>query len=104
MAYATMKLENPLTGQVRQAPVGFSWSVFFFSFFPAFFRSDWKWGFIMLFFALLTSGVSGLFFMFTYNKFYIKELVSNGFKASEISVGSIEDASLKIGLRIPLMG
>lgn len=36
-------LKNENTGQIKQAKIGFSWTVFFFGFFPAIFRGDWKW-------------------------------------------------------------
>ena len=45
MASMTLNMKNPQTGQVKQAPVGFSWTVFFFGMFPAFFRGDIKYGF-----------------------------------------------------------
>ena len=68
MAYDTIYFQNSQTGQIREAPVGFSWTVLFFSWFPPMFRSDWKWTLIMLLCALVTWGLSGLVFMFIYNK------------------------------------
>lgn len=79
MAYDIIHFRHPMTGQIREAPVGFSWTCLFFSFLPAFFRSDWKWGFIMFFIAAMTGGLSGLVFMFIYNRLYMKELVNDGF-------------------------
>lgn len=55
MAYATIILENSLTGEVKAAPLGIAWTVFSFGQWPAIFRGDWKWFFIML------SWVAGLF-------------------------------------------
>jgi len=68
MAYNTIYFENPYNGQLREAPVGFSWTVFFFSCFPPIFRGDWKWFIIMVILALATAGLSGFVFIFTYTE------------------------------------
>ena len=70
MAYTTLLFKHPETGDVKNAPAGFSWTTFFFGFFPAFFRGDWKWGLIMLVLLFLTAGLSGLVFMFISNKMF----------------------------------
>ncbi|WP_372881387.1 hypothetical protein [Psychromonas sp.] len=105
MAYATIVLENPKTGQVKEAPVGFSWTVLFFNFFPALFRSDWKWAIIMFLLASLTWGFSGLIFMFVYNKLHIKDLISNGYKVKSVSsgAGTVENISAKAGINLPTL-
>jgi hypothetical protein len=100
MAYNTIYFLNPQTGQMRQAPVGFSWTVLFFSWFPPMFRSDWKWTLIMLLCALLTWGLSGLVFMFIYNKLYIKELLNNGYKIQSIQNGTKEQLERDIGIKL----
>lgn len=101
MASTSIIFENPNTGVIKNAPIGFSWTTFFFVFFPAFIRGDWKWGVIQLILALITAGFSGLVFMFIYNKLYIKELISKGFKAKSIEKGNIDFYSQKMGLNIP---
>jgi len=101
MAYTNVVFENQNTGHIRHAPVGFSWTVLFFSFFPPLFRGDWKWAFIMFVLSVLTWGVSGLVFMFIYNKLYIKDLISSGFKAKSVKNGNIDEVSLKIGIKLP---
>ena len=59
MAYSKLVLENPYTGQIKEAPVGFSWTVLFFAFFPPLFRGDWKWATIIFLLTILTIGLSG---------------------------------------------
>ena len=103
MAYTKMIFENPRTGQMKEAPVGFSWTVFFFGFFPPLFRSDWKWGAIMFLLALITWGFSSLVFMFVYNKLYIKELLGAGYKAKSVEMGTIDQVSQKIGINLPAL-
>jgi len=101
MAYTSIIFENPKTGGIKEAPVGFSWTTGIFGFFPALFRGDWKWAAIQLFFMLITGGLSGLVFMFIYNKLYIKDLVGFGFKARSIGSGDMDFASGKLGIEIP---
>ena len=48
MAFALITLENKKTHQLKQAPIGFSWTNFFFGFFVPLFRGDWKWAGIFL--------------------------------------------------------
>ena len=103
MAYTKVVFENPKTGHIRIAPVGFSWTVLFFGFFPPLFRSDWKWGIIMFLIITITWGLSGLVFMFIYNKLYIKDLIRSGFKAKSVETGSIDDVSHRLGIVLPVL-
>ena len=79
MAHRVDLYENKRTGQVRHAPVGFSWTTLFFGFFPALFRGDWKWGIIQFLLAWVTAGLSLFVFMFIYNDLYIKDLIKEGY-------------------------
>lgn len=75
----TVNLKHSQSGLVKEAPVGFSWTTFFFGFFPALFRGDIKWAAIMFLVACVTFGVSWLVFPFVYNKLYVKGLLENGY-------------------------
>ncbi|MCV2877587.1 hypothetical protein OE699_01875 [Sedimentimonas flavescens] len=93
-------MKNPMTGQMREAPVGFSWTVFFFNCLPALFRRDWGGFLIMLVISCLTLGLSGLVFMFIYNKMHLKGLIKDGYKATSASA-DIDWIEQRIGVRIP---
>ncbi|MCH4165608.1 MAG: DUF2628 domain-containing protein [Lentilactobacillus diolivorans] len=88
-----VNLVNPTTNQVKQTKVGFSWTTFFFGFWPALFRGDWLWFFVQLaievFVGIFTFGIgaaiSSIVFSFIYNKIYINELLSKGYKATDTS-------------------
>ncbi len=101
MAFTSIIFKNPNTGAIKEAPVGFSWTVFFFGFFPALFRGDWKWAIIMFIAAVITMGLSSLVFMFIYNKLYIKDLIGAGYKAQSIASGDMSYAGAKVGMEIP---
>ena len=96
-----LTMEHPNTGIIKTAPVGFSWTTFFFSCFPALFRGDMKWFFIQCLCAVITSGLSGLVFMFIYNKIYIKKLLEKGFKVKAVEGGTLERANQKLGINLP---
>lgn len=100
MANNTIYFENPHNGQLREAPVGFSWTVFFFNCLPPMFRGDWKWFVIMLILTFVTFGLSALVFIFIYNKLYIQDLVNAGYKVKSIQVGSIEQMSTRLNIRL----
>lgn len=80
-------------GTVKQCKIGFSWTTFLFGFFVPLFRGDFKWTLIILALNVLVGLVSfgiGAFlvnmcFCFFYNKLYINDLLSKGYKpASEV--------------------
>lgn len=83
-------LKNRSNNGFKDVKVGFSWTTFFFGFFPALFRGDWKWALIII----LTGVVAGSFTMgfgalifdliwgFMYNKMYVKDLINKGYEPS----------------------
>ena len=103
MAYTKIILENPKTGKVKEAPVGFSWTVLFFGFIPPLLRGDWKWAIIILLLAFITMSLSSFVFMFIYNKLYIKELIGAGFKVKSVGMGTIDEVSQKLGITLPVL-
>ena len=84
MAFATINFQNK-SGIVKEAPVGFSWTTFFFGFFPALIRGDWLWAIIICAATFVTFGISGIIFAFIYNRIYIQGLLKKGFKVKNYS-------------------
>ena len=84
MAFATINFQNK-SGIVKEAPVGFSWTTFFFGFFPALIRGDWLWALIICAATFVTFGISGIIFAFIYNRIYIQGLLKKGFKVKNYS-------------------
>lgn len=101
MAYTKITFENPANGYIKEAPVGFSWTVLFFGVFPPLFRSDWKWAAIILLLALITWGLSNIVMAFLYNKFFIKDLLNTGYKVKSVETGTVRSVSGKLGLQLP---
>ncbi|MBF0775524.1 hypothetical protein BVE84_04085 [Streptococcus azizii] len=77
-------------GQMKQVPVGFSWTALLFGFFVPLFRQDWKWAGIMLGVGIVLGALSnslnipysvlgvGVVWGMLYNKLHIKELLAKG--------------------------
>lgn len=74
-----IRLENIHTKEIKEAPIGFSWTTLFFGIFVPLLRGDIKWFIISLALAFFTFGISWLIFPFLYNKQYVKDLVSKGY-------------------------
>ena len=100
MASSTLHLKHPQFEVVKTAPVGFSWTVFFFGFFPPIFRGDWKWGLIIFVLAICTFGIANLIFMFIYNKLFIQSLLDQGFTSID-SEEILKPIEAKMGIKIP---
>jgi hypothetical protein len=77
MAFTTISLTNGV--DIKKAPIGFSWTTFFFGGWPAIIRQDWAWGVGILITGALTFGVAGMVAAFFYNKMYAKGLIDQGY-------------------------
>lgn len=89
-------MKNPSTNQFKQVKAGFSWTMFFFGFWVPLFRGDWKWLIIMLLLdivGLFTFGIvtkiADIVMSFLYNKLYLQDLVSNGYKPTDDASANI---------------
>jgi hypothetical protein len=80
-------LRQKETGIMKDGFYGFSWTTFFFVFFPALFRGDFITfigGFVIsVIIAFVTYGIGaffiGLVWAFMYNKFYTRKLLERGY-------------------------
>jgi len=77
-----VRLKHP-SGFQKVTKAGFSWTVFFFAFFPPLFRGDWKWALIIFLLAPVTFGVSTIIFSFMYNGIYIRGLLLAGYEPAD---------------------
>ena len=99
MANDILQLKNTVTGEIRNAPVGFSWTSLFFGFWPAIIRADWKYAVIIFILDLITWGAVNIVFGFVYNKLYIKDLLlSKGFKVLGCNSGDLTKVSGQLGI------
>ncbi len=103
MARTTINFKHPVSGKIRRAPVGFSWTTFLFGVFPALFRGDIKWFAIQLICAMMTMGLSTIVFMFMYNGLYIKSLIGDGYKMTSVDDGDVARVNASVGREIPQM-
>jgi hypothetical protein len=93
MAHGNVELRNPTTGEVKLAPVGYSWTVLFWGFFPALFRQDWKNAGIIIGIAIVAGLIfegAGfiplILFSFIYNdKMHLKDLLDAGWRIARYS-------------------
>lgn len=88
-------------GKSLKRKVGFSWTAFFFLFFPALFRKDWPWFGIFLLLVILSCTISyfldlntlglilSLLFGFTYNKLNIRQLLKKRYKPETLDMENI---------------
>lgn len=101
MAFTTLIMQNQFTKEIRNAPVGFSWTSFFFGPFVPLLRGHGSGFALWLVLALVTAGLSNFVQMFVYNKMYIKSLISNGFQV-KYSPMPVEIVSSKLTMTLPV--
>lgn len=87
----SVNLKNPANGLTKTGYFGFSWTTFFFGFFPALFRGDFitfLGGFVIsMIIGLVTAGIGflviGVIWAFMYNKYYTRKLLERGYVLSD---------------------
>jgi len=88
MAHTTISLSNGV--EVKQVPLVFSWTSFFFGGFPALIRCDWITGLLIMVACMFTWGIAGIVAAFMYNKMYAKSLFEKGYKIHSLPPGYTE--------------
>jgi hypothetical protein len=102
MAFTTLIMKNPHTGEIKKAPVGVSWTSGFFGPFVPLTRSHFSGAFLWLLFAMCSGGASVLVQLFIYNKRYLKRLIDNGYQV-KYSPMSIEHVASKLNMSLPVI-
>ncbi len=77
------QLRHPLTGDMKNAHVGFSWTMLFFGGFVPLVRKDLKWAVLSWILAVCTLGIFWIYFPFVYNGVYTRGLVDRGYQAMD---------------------
>ena len=100
MAHSTLIMENPNTGEMIRAPVGWSWTSLFFGVIVPFIRQDWIGGFVSLVLTLFVAGAVNIAMAFMYNRYYIGAKVKEGFVVTGAeSTYSYAELERKVGIR-----
>ena len=100
MAFDIACFGNPHNGRVREAPLGFSWTTFFFGPFPMLIRGAWKLFFLELLTAALTFGLAWFYWIFAVNRHYAKDLVRDGFQYRSSRRTTYEGVVHYVGLSV----
>jgi hypothetical protein len=104
MAHVVM-LKHRDSGLIKRGYYGFSWTTFFFGFFPPLFRGDFL-TFIGAFVVLVILGIvtfgSGaaiamFVWAFFYNKYYTRKLLERGYAFAD-SEGTVAEAKHRLGV------
>jgi hypothetical protein len=101
-------LKHKDTGIIKDGFYGFSWTSFFFGFFPALFRGDFITfigGFVItVIIGLVTAGIGaffvGIVWAFMYNKYYTRKLIERGYALAGSDADNTLAASA-LGIALP---
>lgn len=103
MAHNVIFFENPRTAQQRNAPMGYSWTTLFCGPFPLLVRREFVWFLVSLGLTVLSLNLSNVVLSFFINRLYIRDLISQGFKARAVQHGDVDDAAKELGFRLPTL-
>ncbi len=84
MCKTELILKDPGKDRYKIAPLGYSWTVLFFSFLVPLCRRDWRGFAILLSLSLLTLGTASPVCAWFYNTAYARHLLKSGYKIFHI--------------------
>jgi hypothetical protein len=96
MAFAKVTMTNGI--EIKQVPLGFSWTTFFWGGWPAIFRQDWLWGILLILGCIFTYGVAGIVCSFFYNKNYAKRLFEQGYHLQTPLPAGVSEEQIRVYL------
>lgn len=105
MAHSKLHMKNPTTGVRRTAPVGFSYTSFFWGPIPCIWRQDWLSAIVILGLSIVLMFM-GLNFVlwflqgFFYNKYYLEKMINEGFQVEFSEGKSLEEIQRNTGLNL----
>jgi len=100
MSKMSLAMENPLSGIMKEAPIGFNWLLFFAPGLPPLMRNDFKTLFIIVLLLIPTLGLIIPIYALKYNKMYITNLLEKGYKVREVRNGTLQEASQQLGIKL----
>lgn len=96
-------LRHPVTGDLRRAPWGFSWTMLLFGPLVPIWRRDGHGFALMMILGVCTGGISNIVLAFVGNRYYIKRLVRSGYQACAVETGTLSQAGSVVGLPVPVL-
>jgi len=102
MAFTKLIMQNQYTGEVKQAPIGFSWTSLFFGGFVPIVRGNYGAGFLWIFLSICTGGFAVIVQAFIYNKKYLNFLINNGYQVKHSQM-PIEHVASKLNMTLPVL-
>jgi hypothetical protein len=84
MAHSMVYLQDPLTSDQLEAPVGFSWTCLFFGFLLFAYRGDWWVAWISLFVTFLLGPLPNIIMCWGYNEWYLNRKLRAGYHVIKV--------------------
>lgn len=100
MAFTKLVMIHPKTKELKEAPVGFSWTALFFGPFVPLFRGQYFTAILWLCLCVIITIFAFIIMACVYNKLYLKHLIYKGF-VLKMSPMSLDIVQARTGIVIP---